>query len=49
MYDYVVQKESTFEIEAYKKNFNINSVEIISNSNDGRIHNNVPGTYRVHI
>ena len=49
LYDYVVAKETSFVIEDYKKNFEITKTEIVTKTNDSRMHNNVGGTYRIHI
>ena len=49
MYDYVVSKTQEFEIGGYKKDFKITGTEIITDTKDNRIHNNVGGTYRFNI
>ena len=47
LYNYVVSKTSEFVINDYKKDFNVREVEVISETLDNRVHNNVNGTYRI--
>lgn len=41
------EKETTFEVVDYKKEFNIKNVNIITNAVDGNLHNNVDATIEV--
>ena len=43
------EKETTFEIVDYKKEFNIKNVNIITNAVDGNLHNNVDATIEVNL
>ena len=43
------EKETTFEIVDYKKEFNVKNVNIITNAVDGNLHNNVDATIEVNL
>ena len=43
------EKETTFEVADYKKEFNIKSVNIITNAVDGNLHSNMDATIEVNL
>lgn len=47
LYGYIIIKKKDFVVGEYVKDLSITKTEIITTTNDGRIHNNVGGIYRV--
>lgn len=47
--DYTVTQTSYFEIKDYEKSISVKNVDIISNTDDGRIHNNTGGIFKINI
>lgn len=47
LYGYITMRTQEFEVGDYVKDLSITKTDIITTTNDGRIHNNVGGTYRV--
>lgn len=44
---YLITKNTYFEIADYEKDITIKNMEIISNTNDNRIHNNIGGIFKI--
>ena len=47
LYGYITVRTQDFHVGDYVKDLSITKTEIITETNDGRMHNNVGGTYRV--
>lgn len=45
--DYTIIRNSYFEISDYEKSITIKNVDIISSTEDGRIHNNIGGIFKI--